>query len=249
MSRQAAAPPFNLRSGKLLAGKYEVIAPLGNGWEGEVYRVTERATGIERAAKLFYPCRDPRGRVSAWYARKLDRLRRCPILIPYLTSEIIKFRGEPVRMLVSELVEGEVLSRFLQHQPGRRLGAFEGLVFLHRLAAGLESIHALSDYHGDVHPENLIVRRLGIDFELRLVDAYRWNGPRRYSMQDDVVDAVHLLHYALGGRRRYATQPPEIKAVCLGLKRTLILKRYPTAAALRRHLETFDWSRLRRPGR
>jgi len=241
VSGERAARPFRLRNGTRLAGKYEIIAHLGSGWEGEVYRVIETATGIERAAKLFYPVRDPRGRVSAWYARKLDRLRRCPILIPYLTSETICIRGEAVRLLVSELVEGEVLSRFLRRQPGRRLTTFEGLVFLHRLAAGLESIHAVSDYHGDVHAENLIVRRVGIDFELRLVDAYRWSGSRRVSMRDDVVDAIHLFHYALGGRARYAKHPPEVKAICAGLKKTLILRRFPTARALRTHLETFDW--------
>jgi serine/threonine protein kinase len=241
MPRSNVPQPFRLPADTLLADKYRVLARLGRGWEGEVYRVVELVTGIERAAKLFYPLRDPRGRVSAWYARKLERLRRCPILIPYLTSETILLGEEQVHMLVSELVEGEVLPGFLRRQPGGRLTPFEGLVFLHRLATGLEAIHALSDYHGDVHAGNLIVRRTGIDFELRLVDAYRWSGPRRISMRDDVIDAIHLLHMALGGRVRYASQPPEVKAICLGLKRSLILRRFPTAMALRRHLETFDW--------
>lgn len=241
MARTGTPRPFRLRAATPLAGKYRVLDRLGRGWEGEVYRVVELATGIERAAKLFYPLRDPRGRVSAWYARKLDRLRRCPILIPYLTSETITLGDERVHMLVSEIVEGEALPRFLRRQTGRRLAPFEALVFLHRLATGLESIHALSDYHGDVHAGNLIVRRVGIDFELRLVDAYRWSGPRRISMRDDVIDAIHLFHLALGGRARYAHHPPEVKAICLGLKRSLIMRRFPTATALRRHLESFDW--------
>lgn len=241
MARSTPPRPFKLRAGSVLADKYRVEARLGRGWEGEVYRVVELATGIERAAKLFYPVRDPRGGVSAWYARKLDRLRRCPILIPYLTSEIVTLHDDRVRMLISELVQGEVLSKFLRHQPGRRLSTFEGLVFLHRLAVGLESIHAFVDYHGDLHADNLIVRRVGIDFELRLVDAYRWSGSRRVSMREDVVDAVHLFHEALGGRARYARQPPAVKAICRGLKKQLILARFPTATALRRHLETFEW--------
>lgn len=243
MSREPVPELFSLRPGRLLARKYRVIALLGRGWEGEVYRVIELATGIERAAKLFYPLRDPRGRVSAWYARKLERLRRCPILIPYLTSETVTLRREQVRMLVSELVEGEVLPAFLDRQSGGRLPPFEGLVLLHRLAVGLESIHALSDYHGDLHAGNLMVRRRGVSFDLRLVDAYRWSGPRRESMRDDIVDAVHVLYETLGGRRQYARQPPEVKAVCLGLKRSLIVRRFPTAAHLRRYLETFEWPR------
>lgn len=241
MSRTPAPRPFRLQAGSRLADKYRVLSRLGRGWEGEVYRVVELATGIERAAKLFYPLRDPRGSVSAWYARKLDRLRRCPILIPYLTSEIIHLRGEQVRMLVSELVQGQALTRFMRHQPGGHLTAFEAMVFLHRLSVGLESIHALADYHGDLHADNLIVRRVGIDFELRLVDAYRWSGSRRVSMREDVVDAVHIFHQALGGRARYARQPPEVKAICRGLKKQLILQRFPTATALRRHLESFEW--------
>ncbi|MDN5865290.1 MAG: serine/threonine protein kinase [Gammaproteobacteria bacterium] len=245
MSRAETPRQFRLRAGVTIANKYRVLHQLGRGWEGEVYRVAELATGIERAAKLFYPLRDPRGRVSAWYARKLDRLRRCPILIPYLTSETLTIRGEPVRALISELVEGEVLSRFIRHQPGHRLSAFEGLVFLHRLAMGLESIHAFSDYHGDLHEENLVVRRVGVDFDLRLVDAYRWSGPRRESIREDIVDAVRLFHFALGGQARYARQPPEVKAICRGLRKTLILRRFPTATALRRHLESFEWQSRR----
>ncbi|HEX5313660.1 MAG TPA: serine/threonine protein kinase, partial [Gammaproteobacteria bacterium] len=76
---------------------------------------------------------------------------------------------------------------------------------------------------------------------LRLVDAYRWSGSRRISMRDDVIDAVYLFHQALGGRARYAAQPAEVKTICLGLKRSLILRHFPTATALRHHLETFDW--------
>jgi serine/threonine protein kinase len=242
MPRTQSPRPFRLRAGTVLAAKYRVLGRLGHGWEGEVYRVVERATRIERAAKLFYPPRDPNGQVSAWYARKLDRLRRCPILIPYLTSETFLVRDEPIHALISELVEGDVLARFIRRQPGHRLRSFEALVFLRRLAVGLESIHALSDYHGDLHEENLIVRRVGVDFELRLVDTFRWSGPRRESIREDVVDAVRLFYFALGGQARYARQPPEVKAICRGLKKSLILARFPTATALRRHLETFDWT-------
>lgn len=49
---------FNLQPGRILAKKYEVIAKLGAGWEGEVYRIRELNTGIERAAKLFFPDRN-----------------------------------------------------------------------------------------------------------------------------------------------------------------------------------------------
>ena len=45
---------FKFPTGELLAGKYEVVARLGAGWEGEVYLVREKGTGIERTAKSSF---------------------------------------------------------------------------------------------------------------------------------------------------------------------------------------------------
>ena len=43
---------------RLIARKYEVVSHLGAGWEGEVYKIRERNTKIERAAKLFFPAHE-----------------------------------------------------------------------------------------------------------------------------------------------------------------------------------------------
>src|SRR2546430_17510026 len=74
---------FDFPSGKSVAGKYVVERPLGSGWEGEVYVVMERATGIRRAAKFYYPHRDPLGKAAIAYARKLDAPPHWPTLMPY----------------------------------------------------------------------------------------------------------------------------------------------------------------------
>ena len=50
---------FRFKPGDDIADKYEVIRLLGAGWEGEVYLVNERRTGIARTAKLFFPKRNP----------------------------------------------------------------------------------------------------------------------------------------------------------------------------------------------
>ena len=57
----------------------------------------------------------------------------------------------------------------------------------------------------------------------------------------DVVDLVRLLYDAVGGKKHYASQPPEIKAICKGLRRDLIGKAFPTARHLREYLEAFKW--------
>lgn len=232
---------FDLQPGRLIAGKYVVEDLLGAGWEGEVYRVTEVRTGIRRAAKVFYPDRNPRDRALKFYATKLERLAKCSMVIRYHHSESFKCRGTPVVALISELVNGEILEKFVRRQPGRRLPPFEALHLLHALVSGVEEIHLQRDYHGDLHDGNVLVQRHGIGFEVKLLDFFHWGRPSRSNMQDDVVQLVRLLYDIVGGRDRYAGQPPEIKAVCCGLRRGLILRRFPTASHLRRHLESFAW--------
>ena len=72
---------FELAPGRTLARKYEIVSKLGGGWEGEVYRIREKNTGIGRAAKLFYPERNVRNKAAMAYARKLHSLRNCPLVI------------------------------------------------------------------------------------------------------------------------------------------------------------------------
>src|SRR5438477_12159663 len=125
---------FDFPAGKSVAGKYHIERPLGSGWEGEVYAIIERTTGIRRAAKFYYPHRDPTGKAAIAYARKLDALRHCPILMQYHHQEIVYVRKRKVTIVISELVEGQKLSEFLQAQPRHQLSTFEALHVLYVLA-------------------------------------------------------------------------------------------------------------------
>jgi len=232
---------FDFAVGRVLSGKYEVISRLGSGWEGEVYLVRERDTGIERTAKFFFPHRNERERVSKLYAKKLHMLRHCPIVIQYHTQDVTRVRGHPIKYLISDYVEGEMLSEFLARQPGKRLSPFAGMHLLHALATGLECIHKAGEYHGDLHADNIIVQRHGLGFELKLLDLFHWKAPKTENIRYDVVEMIRVFHDALGGRRRYAGQPPEVKAICRGLRRSLILQKFKTAGQLKLYLETMQW--------
>lgn len=239
--QQKKITSFDFAPGTVLARKYEVVSRLGAGWEGEVYKLREQGTGIERAGKLFFPHRNIRDRAVRFYAQKLHKLRHCPILIQYHTQEKIRFHGTEVTLLVSEFVEGELLYKFVRRQPGKRLDYFQGLHLLYALALGVEKIHQAREYHGDLHDENVIVRRRGIGFDVKLVDFYHWGAPRPESLHDDVLFLVRLFYDSIGGARHYAAHPEAVKGICLGLKRSLIVKKFRTAGALRQHLETMRW--------
>jgi len=241
-SKSQEITSFQLAPGRILAGKYEIVSRLGSGWEGEVYKLREIETDIERAGKFFFPHRNVNGRTSRIYARKRNKLRDLPILIQYHTSESFVFRGQKVTFLVSELVEGEILTKFLNRQPGKRLSVFQGLHLLHALAAGMEGVHNAREYHGDLHMDNIIIRRHGIGFNLKLLDFYDYGVAKTHDLHDDVCDLVRIFYDAIGGKSRYAKHPPEVKAICRGLKRSLILRKYRTAGQLRQYLDTMVWS-------
>ncbi len=232
---------FDFQTGRILARKYEVVTRLGAGWEGEVYLVRECTTGIERAAKFFFPQRNPKNRNLLFYAKKLHKLRQCPILIHYHTQDIISFKNQPISFLISDYVEGELLSEFLSNQPGKRLDIFQALHLLHALAKGMENIHYLGEYHGDLHTENVMVRRYGLGFDCKLLDMYMCGAPKKANIHDDVVDLVRLFYDIVGGKKHYAKLPVQAKYICNGLKRTLILKKFRSAGQLREHLELLDW--------
>lgn len=232
---------FDLEPGRVIAGKYVVERRLGAGWEGEVYKVYERRTGVSRAAKLFYPQRNVGDQTVRRYAKKLEALRHCDLVMQYHHSETYRVRRIPVTCLLSEFVEGEPFKRLVQRQPGRRLQTFEALHLLYTLVRGIEEIHDVGYYHGDLHPENVMVHRTGVLFEAKVFDFFHYGPSTAAHRRDDVIDLTRLLYDATGGKRRYAKQPPEVKAICKGLRRDLVAKAFPTARALREHLETFTW--------
>lgn len=241
MSRNGFIDSFDLEPGQRLAGKYVVGERIGAGWEGEVYHITEETTGIERAAKLFFPARNPHNKAVNFYAKKLETLRDCSMVIRYHTQESLRINGHRITALVSEYVEGELLNDYVKRQPGRRLRPFEAVHLLHTLASGIEEIHALGEYHGDLHDENILVQRVGLGHKVKLVDFYHWGRCTAAHRMDDLCALIRIFYDVLGGQKRYAQQPPEVKYICAGLKRSILNKRFRTVARLRRHLETMPW--------
>ncbi len=241
MNRTGKVWRFDFPPGRSVGGKYIIDAPLGSGWEGEVYAIVERATGIRRAAKFYYPYRDPMGTAAIAYARKLDALRHCPILMQYHHQEVVTVRQRKVTVVVSELVEGIKLSEFLASRGKQPLSSFEALHVLYVLAKGIAPIHARGEYHGDIHDDNIMIRRMGIGFEVKLLDFFDLGKPTRSKIHKDVLNLVQVFHVIVGGRERYSKQPRVVKEIIRGLKDSLILKRFQSAGDIQRHLENLEW--------
>lgn len=166
------------RSGAVIGGQYRLVAKLGGGGAGAVYRAVPVAGGRPVAVKLVDPRITKRESMHVRFereARALNGLEH-PHLIKLLDFGL--HEGAPY--LVTELLEGMALDRLLAKRPLPAATAFElGL----GIVAGLAHAHAHGVLHRDLKPSNVFVAVLAggalhpklLDFGLaRFVDARRW---------------------------------------------------------------------------
>ncbi len=239
--KTVAIDSFAFTPGRKLAGTYIVERLIGQGWEGEVYQVRHHTTGIDYAAKLFYPQNSQGHKALVAYAQKLHRLRNHSMLVRYHTEEVITYQRQNIPMHISEYVDGLMLSEYLSQRKGKRMPAYEALHLIYALTKGLAQMHYSNEYHGDLHSDNIIVLKRGLEFEIKLLDFYYHGRTTRSKLLDDVVDIIKLLHEATGGATHYKNQPEIIKSICKGLKRSLIEKNYKNAMELQSKLEQMHW--------
>ena len=146
-------------------GPYEIVAPLGAGGMGEVYRAKDTRLGREVAVKILPAAfsGDPdRLRRFEQEARAAGALNHPNILTIH---DIGAHEGSPY--VVSELLEGETLRERLAGGPiPERKAINYGL----QIAHGLGAAYQKGIVHRDLKPENLFVTKDGrvkiLDFGL-----------------------------------------------------------------------------------
>jgi eukaryotic-like serine/threonine-protein kinase len=146
-------------------GSCEILAPIGAGGMGEVYRARDTALGREVAVKVLPPefASDPdRLRRFTQEAQAAAALNHPNILaIHHVGTE----DGAP--FIVSELLEGETLRDRLT---AGALPVRKAVEYAMQVATGLASAHDKGIVHRDLKPENLFVTREGrikiLDFGL-----------------------------------------------------------------------------------
>lgn len=176
------------------------------------------------------------------YARKLHKLRGCPIIIQYHHRDSAQIRGKKVDFLVSDFADGEMLSDFLAGQKGGRLTTFEALHLIYALTIGIEQIHFAGEYHGDIHSDNIMVQRRGLGFDVHLIDFLDLGRSTKEKIQHDVYNLIAILYETIGGTKYYGKAGKNIKSIIMGRKHSLIQQKFKMAGHLRIALENLDWN-------
>ncbi|MDL1950155.1 hypothetical protein FBQ97_10125 [Acidobacteria bacterium ACD] len=150
-----------LSSGEML-GPYEVVARIGSGGMGEVWRARDTRLSRQVAVKILSGETAPtpeRVRRFELEARAVGRLNHPNILAVHDVGE---HAGFPY--LVTELLEGETLRDLLTRGPMRRGPLLATAV---EIANGLAAAHACGVVHRDLKPENVF---LTSDGRVKLLD-------------------------------------------------------------------------------
>jgi hypothetical protein len=139
-------------------GSYEILAPLGAGGMGEVYRARDGKLGRDVALKVL----------PASFVEDKERLarfqREAQILAALNHPNIAAIHGleqsDATPFLVLELVEGETLDARLKAHAG--LPVNEALTIARQIAEALEAAHDKGIIHRDLKPANIVVDPDGV---------------------------------------------------------------------------------------
>jgi serine/threonine protein kinase/Tfp pilus assembly protein PilF len=150
-------------------GPYEIVAPLGAGGMGEVYRARDTRLGREVAIKVLPKAlaRDPLS------LTRFEREARAVAALSHPNILAIHDFGEEgeVRYAVTELLEGETLRDLLARE---RLPWRRSLEIGTAVAEGLSAAHKQGIVHRDLKPDNLFLTDDGrvkiLDFGLARIE-------------------------------------------------------------------------------
>jgi tRNA A-37 threonylcarbamoyl transferase component Bud32 len=112
----------------------------------------------------------------------------------------------------------------------------------YNLVKGVEQIHLKGEFHGDLHTGNVLLRRKGLSFDIKLIDLFLWRGNKREFQRADIVELINIFYEILGGQKNYAKLPLSIKKVICGKRSDLILKKFPRISTLSVYLENLTWT-------
>src|SRR5712691_324373 len=160
-------------------GPYEIVAPIGAGGMGEVWRARDTRIGREVAIKILPPA----------FVLDRDRLRRFEqearaagtLNHPNLVT-IYDFGAEASTPYVAmELLEGETLREKMQlNGDAVRLPMRKAIDYSVQIANGLAAAHDKGIVHRDLKPENIFITKDGrakiLDFGLAKLTPGRDNG-------------------------------------------------------------------------
>lgn len=145
--------PFGLSM--TVAGRYRRGACIAKGGSSTVHRAIDTTTGAEVALKSFHVHRafDPSLLPTLDRGRAIAERVGPEVMVPILD---LGADDDGTPFVIMPLVPGETLGARLER--GERVTDLEALSIASRLLVSLDALHACGVTHGDLSPDNVLVR-------------------------------------------------------------------------------------------
>ena len=179
-------------AGRTSFGPYRILAPLGRGGMGEVYRAWDPRLEREVALKILRDRAEmnpDRVRRFVGEARAASALNH-PNIITVFDAAV----DGATPYIVSELIEGESLAEHMRRgpMPIKRL-----LALATEMADGLAEAHRAGIVHRDLKPDNIMITRAGrakvLDFGLAQPAGFQSPGAVPVDPSEDTLTAPGML--------------------------------------------------------
>jgi tRNA A-37 threonylcarbamoyl transferase component Bud32/tetratricopeptide (TPR) repeat protein len=172
VAAESSAPSADPLIGLTIADRYRVLAPLGRGGMGAVYKVEHVMMKKELALKLLHPELGRLDEVSKRFEREAEAAARLDHANIISVTDFGR-TPEGQLFLVMELLHGPSLAEVIRPggEHGQPLGVERSLHIMRQVLRALDHAHASGIVHRDLKPENIVlVERDGERDIVKLLD-------------------------------------------------------------------------------
>ena len=222
-TRVPVAAPL-LEAGDVLGGRYEIVALLGEGGMGAVYKALDRELDRAVALKLIRPELASNPSILARFKQELLLSRQVT------HKNVIRIfdlgDADGVKFITMEFVEGDDLRKLIQEK--KKFSPEEAVEIMRQVCQALEAAHGVGVIHRDLKPQNIMRDQSGrilvMDFGLArtmegegmtqvgaLVGTMEYMSPEQalateLDQRSDLFTAGLILYELLTGKMPFSAQ-------------------------------------------
>ncbi|HEV3005648.1 MAG TPA: protein kinase [Pirellulales bacterium] len=156
LTRWQAAQLEAGRTQNLVLGQYKLLAPLGSGGMGTVFRALDTNLGRQVAVKVLAGRRATPDAVSRFRREALAALQ---LRHEHVVASFELGQQRAIHFLVMELIDGPSLAKHLEDK--KRLNVQETACIGYEVALALEHARGQGIVHRDIKPSNILLSREG----------------------------------------------------------------------------------------